>query len=48
MYKIHFGVESANNEGLDAWGKHCDTEDVHRVFRWCREQGVRSVAYIIC
>ena len=45
--KIHFGVESANNEGLDVWGKHCDTEDVHRVFRWCREQGVRSVAYIM-
>jgi anaerobic magnesium-protoporphyrin IX monomethyl ester cyclase len=45
--KIHFGVESANNEGLDAWGKHCDTDDVHRVFKWCREEGVRSVAYIM-
>jgi radical SAM superfamily enzyme YgiQ (UPF0313 family) len=45
--KIHFGVESANNEGLDALGKHCDTDDVHRVFKWCREEGVRSVAYIM-
>ncbi len=45
--KIHFGVESANNEGLDKWGKHCDTDDVHRVFKWCREEGVRSVAYIM-
>ncbi len=45
--KIHFGVESANNEGLDSWGKHCDTDDVHRVFKWCREEGVRSVAYIM-
>ena len=45
--KIHFGVESANNEGLDAWGKHCDTDDVHRVFKWCRDEGVRSVAYIM-
>ncbi len=45
--KIHFGVESANNEGLDVWGKHCDTDDVHRVFKWCREEGVRSVAYIM-
>lgn len=45
--KIHFGVESTNNEGLDIWGKHCDTDDVHRVFRWCREEGVRSVAYIM-
>ena len=34
--KIHFGVESANNEGLDARG-HRDTDDVHRVFKWCRE-----------
>jgi len=45
--KIHFGVESANNEGLDKWGKHCDTDDVHRIFKWCREEGVRSVAYIM-
>lgn len=45
--KIHFGVESANNEGLDKWGKHCDTDDVHRVFRWCRQEGVRSVAYMM-
>lgn len=45
--KIHFGVESANNEGLDTLGKHCDTDDVHRVFRWCREEGIRSVAYIM-
>jgi len=45
--KIHFGVESANNEGLYKWGKHCDTDDVHRVFKWCREEGVRSVAYIM-
>ena len=45
--KIHFGVESANNEGLDIWGKHCDIDDVKRVFRWCREEGVRSIAYIM-
>ena len=44
---MSFGVESANNEGLDVLGKHCDTDDVHRVFRWCREEGVRSVAYIM-
>jgi len=45
--KIHFGVESTNNEGLDVWGKHCDVEDVHRVFKWCREEKVRSVAYMM-
>lgn len=45
--KIHFGVESMANEGLDEHDKHCDTDDCHRVFRWCREEGVRSVAYIM-
>jgi anaerobic magnesium-protoporphyrin IX monomethyl ester cyclase len=45
--KMHFGVESMHNEGLDEHDKHCDTDDCHRVFRWCREEGVRSVAYIM-
>ena len=45
--KIHFGVESANDEGLDQWGKRCDMDDVRQVFRWCREEGVRSVAYLM-
>ena len=40
-------MESTNNEGLDVWGKHCDVEDVHRVFKWCREESVRSVAYMM-
>ena len=45
--KIHFGVESMHNEGLAVHQKHCDTDDVHRVFKWCREEGIRSVAYIM-
>ncbi len=45
--KIHFGVESMHNDGLEVHDKHCDTDDCHRVFRWCREEGVRSVAYIM-
>ena len=45
--KMHFGVESMHNEGLQEHDKHCDTDDCHRVFRWCREEGVRSVAYIM-
>ena len=45
--KIHFGVESMHNTGLEVHDKHCDTDDCHRVFRWCREEGVRSVAYIM-
>lgn len=45
--KMHFGVESMTNDGLAEHDKHCDTDDCHRVFRWCREEGVRSVAYIM-
>ncbi len=45
--KIHFGVESMHNDGLEAHDKHCDTDDCHRVFRWCREENIRSVAYIM-
>ena len=45
--KMHFGVESMSNEGLATHDKHCDTDDVHRVFQWCREEKMRSVAYIM-
>ncbi len=45
--KIHFGVESMHNVGLQVHAKHCDVADCHRVFRWCREEGVRSIAYIM-
>lgn len=46
-HKIHFGVETANNEGLDGYKKHCNTDDVAQVFKWCREFGVKSVAYLM-
>ena len=45
--KMHFGVETMTNEGLAEHDKHCDTDDVHRVFKWCKEEGLRSVAYIM-
>ena len=45
--KIHFGVESMHNVGLEVHDKQCRIDDCHRVFRWCREEGVRSVAYIM-
>lgn len=45
--KVHFGVESVDNLGLQEHDKHCDTDDVHRVFQWCREEGLKSVAYIM-
>lgn len=45
--KMHFGVESMDNEGLEEHDKHCDTDDIFRVFQWCREEDLRSVAYIM-
>jgi anaerobic magnesium-protoporphyrin IX monomethyl ester cyclase len=45
--KIHFGVESVHNAGLEAHDKHCDVNDCKRVFQWCREEKLRSVAYIM-
>ncbi len=45
--KIHFGVETMHDVGLVEHQKHCDIDDCHRVFRWCRQEGVRSVAYIM-
>lgn len=45
--KIHFGVETANNEGLEGYKKHCNTDDVRQVFDWCREYNVKSVAYLM-
>ncbi len=45
--KIHFGVESTHDISLETYRKHCTTEEVKQVFRWCREEGVRSVAYIM-
>lgn len=45
--KIHFGVETANNEGLEGYKKHCNTDDVRTVFNWCREFNVKSVAYLM-
>jgi len=45
--KMHFGVETMTNEGLATHDKHCDTDDVHRVFKWCKEEAMRSVAYIM-
>ncbi|MCK6530862.1 B12-binding domain-containing radical SAM protein [Myxococcota bacterium] len=45
--KIHFGVESTHDETLKLYRKHTDRTGVRQVFRWCKEEGVRSVAYIM-
>lgn len=41
---ISFGVETGSDEGLRLLGKQTTTEEVRRVFRWCREIGILTVA----
>jgi len=45
--KIHFGVETATDEGLKALNKNIDTETIRRVFRQTREAGITSIAYMM-
>lgn len=41
---ISFGVETGSDEGLRLLKKGTTTEQVRRVFRWCRELGILSIA----
>lgn len=41
---ISFGVETGSDEGLRQLKKNTTTEQVRRVFRWCRELGILTIA----
>jgi radical SAM superfamily enzyme YgiQ (UPF0313 family) len=41
---ISFGVETGNDEGLRMLRKGTTTEQIRRVFRWCRELGILTIA----
>lgn len=41
---ISFGVETGSDEGLRLLNKGTTTEQVRRVFEWCRELGILSIA----
>lgn len=45
--KAHFGVETFTPEGLQSINKRTNLEQIHQVFRWTREAGIKSVAYMI-
>ncbi len=46
--RLHFGVETGTDEGQRAIGKQTsDLAQVRRVFRWCREVGIKSGAYMM-
>ena len=48
MHENAFGVETMTNEGLAEHDKHCDTDDVHRVFKWCKEEGFARGLHYDC
>lgn len=41
---ISFGVETGNNIGLSLLKKNTSTEQIRRVFKWCRELGILTIA----
>lgn len=41
---ISFGVETGNDEGLLLLKKNTTTEQIRKVFRWCRELGILTIA----
>ncbi|MBF0347180.1 MAG: radical SAM protein [Magnetococcales bacterium] len=44
---ISFGVETGSDAGLKALKKATTTEQVRKVFRWCRELGIVTIADFI-
>lgn len=52
MYKagcrsIQFGVEAGNQKMLDCLKKKISLEQVKRVFKWCKEVGIKSASCLI-
>jgi radical SAM superfamily enzyme YgiQ (UPF0313 family) len=45
--RIHFGIESGNEKVLRVMRKGVDLEQARRVFTWCRELGIESLAYFM-
>ena len=41
---ISFGVETGSDEGLRLLKKNTTTEQIRKVFRWCRELGILTIA----
>jgi len=45
--KIHYGVETATEEGLKYLGKKAGLEDTFRTFRLTKKAGIRAIAYMM-
>ena len=46
-YQIQFGVESGDQKILDRMKKGIKVKDVKKVFKWCDEIGIETVAFFI-
>jgi len=46
-YRIHVGVETSSDEGLERLKKGITVGQVKQVFRWAREAGINTVAYFL-
>ena len=45
--RIHFGIESGNENVLKILRKGVNLEEAREVFRWCRKVGIESLAYFM-
>lgn len=45
--RIHLGIESGNKKVLKILKKGVDLDKARDVFRWCREEGIESLAYFM-
>ncbi len=45
--KIHYGVETGTNEGLKALNKKLTIEEAKEVFRFTKEAGITTIAYMM-
>ena len=45
--RIHFGVETSSNQGLEQLKKGITVEQIKKVFKWTRQIGIITVTYFI-
>lgn len=46
-YRIHLGVETSTNEGLERLRKGGTIEQIRQVFKWTRHIGINTLAYFL-
>ena len=45
--RIHFGVETPFQEGLNFFRKGITKKDIEKVFKWCQKYKIQTVAYFL-